>query len=298
MGFYMFEWRKGQIKEATIIGVSADARSASSSARTSPSRRSGHYFVLTPHQITLAMGIYAFVAVGHAGVDAADAARLSQHLHEDRHDPVPRARRHHRATRRSQAPAFSQFVGGGGPIIPGPLFPFVFITIACGAISGLPRAHRVGHDVEDGGQGNATSAPVGYMGDAVRRARRRHGAHRRLGAPPRRLLRDQRRAGGVRDARHPDGQPARICRRRSAKTSSAAPAAPSRSRSAWRRSSASIPGMRGADGLLVSLRDHVRGALHPDDDRLGHARRPLPAAGIDRPRLAEVRRHRTGCRAR
>jgi carbon starvation protein len=36
-----------------------------------------------------------------------------------------------------QAPAFSQFVGGGGPIIPGPVFPFVFITIACGAISGF-----------------------------------------------------------------------------------------------------------------------------------------------------------------
>ena len=34
------------------------------------------------------------------------------------------------------------------------------------------------------------------------------------------------------------------------------------------------------DGLLVSLRDHVRGAVHPDDDRLGHARRPLPAAGV------------------
>ena len=36
-----------------------------------------------------------------------------------------------------QMPAFSQFIGGGGPIIPGPLFPFVFITIACGAISGF-----------------------------------------------------------------------------------------------------------------------------------------------------------------
>src|SRR5207302_600651 len=35
------------------------------------------------------------------------------------------------------APAVSQFAGGGGPIIPGKLFPFVFITIACGAISGF-----------------------------------------------------------------------------------------------------------------------------------------------------------------
>jgi len=36
-----------------------------------------------------------------------------------------------------EAPAFSEFVGGGGPIFAGPLFPFVFITIACGAISGF-----------------------------------------------------------------------------------------------------------------------------------------------------------------
>src|SRR5207248_63963 len=35
------------------------------------------------------------------------------------------------------APALSAFVHGGGPIVPGKLYPFVFITIACGAISGF-----------------------------------------------------------------------------------------------------------------------------------------------------------------
>jgi carbon starvation protein len=34
-------------------------------------------------------------------------------------------------------PALSEYTGGGGPIVPGPLFPFCFITIACGAISGF-----------------------------------------------------------------------------------------------------------------------------------------------------------------
>jgi carbon starvation protein len=34
-------------------------------------------------------------------------------------------------------PAFTRFTAGGGPIIPGRLFPFMFITIACGAISGF-----------------------------------------------------------------------------------------------------------------------------------------------------------------
>ncbi|HEY0942221.1 MAG TPA: carbon starvation CstA family protein [Steroidobacter sp.] len=34
-------------------------------------------------------------------------------------------------------PAFTQFIDGTGPIFAGKLFPFVFITIACGAISGF-----------------------------------------------------------------------------------------------------------------------------------------------------------------
>jgi carbon starvation protein len=34
-------------------------------------------------------------------------------------------------------PAFTEFCKGGGPIIPGKLYPYLFITIACGAISGF-----------------------------------------------------------------------------------------------------------------------------------------------------------------
>src|SRR5208282_1017206 len=34
-------------------------------------------------------------------------------------------------------PFTTQFINGGGPIIPGPVWPYVFITIACGAISGF-----------------------------------------------------------------------------------------------------------------------------------------------------------------
>jgi carbon starvation protein len=36
-----------------------------------------------------------------------------------------------------QMPALTKFVDGTGPIIPGKVFPFCFITIACGAISGF-----------------------------------------------------------------------------------------------------------------------------------------------------------------
>ena len=36
-----------------------------------------------------------------------------------------------------QLPAFTQFADGTGPIFAGTIFPFCFITIACGAISGF-----------------------------------------------------------------------------------------------------------------------------------------------------------------
>ncbi|MDL0435449.1 carbon starvation protein CstA [Niallia sp. SS-2023] len=36
-----------------------------------------------------------------------------------------------------QMPAFTEFIHGGGPIIAGPVWPFISITIACGAISGF-----------------------------------------------------------------------------------------------------------------------------------------------------------------
>lgn len=36
-----------------------------------------------------------------------------------------------------QMPAITQFVSGGGPVVNGKVFPFLFITIACGALSGF-----------------------------------------------------------------------------------------------------------------------------------------------------------------
>ncbi|MBR0602857.1 carbon starvation protein CstA [Bacillus safensis] len=36
-----------------------------------------------------------------------------------------------------QFPAFTEFVKGGGPVLAGPVWPFISITIACGAISGF-----------------------------------------------------------------------------------------------------------------------------------------------------------------
>ena len=54
-----------------------------------------------------------------------------------------------------QLPPFTRFIDGTGPIFAGKIFPFCFITIACGAISRLPFADLVGHHAEDDREGKA-----------------------------------------------------------------------------------------------------------------------------------------------
>jgi carbon starvation protein len=135
VGWYMYRLRPGRIAEATIIGVAGllacvilgKPLSASSFA---------HYFLFTRTQLILLMAGYGFVAsVLPVWVLLAPRDYLSSFMKIGTIallivgvivvNPV------------LQMPAFSQFTGGGGPIVPGPLFPFAFITIACGAISGF-----------------------------------------------------------------------------------------------------------------------------------------------------------------
>src|SRR5919202_1395648 len=135
MGLYMYRFRKGRIREATIIGVIglffaviAGGRIAESSLAPS--------FTLSESTITYMMAAYGFIAsvlpvwmllaprdylssfmkIGTVAFLILGVIFVAPHL---------------------QMPAAMPFVQGGGPIIPGKLFPFVFITIACGAISGF-----------------------------------------------------------------------------------------------------------------------------------------------------------------
>ncbi len=86
MGFYMFKWRKGHIQEATIIGVIAHAALRRPRQAGRRLRRSRSWFLLSRHQLTVRARRLRLRRVGAAGLDAADAARLPQHVHEDRHD--------------------------------------------------------------------------------------------------------------------------------------------------------------------------------------------------------------------
>jgi carbon starvation protein len=135
VGFHMFRWRKGHIREATIIGVTIMLAGVILGKPFAASSL-GHYLVLTPHQITIALAVYGFAAsVLPVWMLLTPRAYLSTYMKIGTililvvgvilMNP------------RLQMPAITPYVTGGGPIIPGPLFPFVFITIACGAISGF-----------------------------------------------------------------------------------------------------------------------------------------------------------------
>jgi carbon starvation protein len=135
MGFHMFQWRKGHITEATIVGVAVMFLAVVFGKNVAESTF-GHWFVLSRHQLTVAMAVYTIAAsVLPVWMLLTPRAYLSTFMKIGTIAFLvlgvmiinPRL----------QAPAFSRYIGGGGPIIPGPLFPFLFITIACGAISGF-----------------------------------------------------------------------------------------------------------------------------------------------------------------
>ena len=135
MGLYMYRFRKGRIAEATAIGV-AGLILAVVLGKPLAASSFGAWFALSRQQLILAMAAYGFVAsvlpvwmllcprdylssfmkIGTIAFLVVAVMVVNPAL---------------------EMPAFSQFTGGGGPIIPGPLFPFAFITIACGAISGF-----------------------------------------------------------------------------------------------------------------------------------------------------------------
>jgi carbon starvation protein len=135
MGLYMYWFRPGRIGEATIIGVVGMVLAVVLGKPVAASSF-GHWFMLSRQEIIVAMAAYGFIAsvlpvwlllcprdylssymkIGTIAFLVLAVVVVNPHL---------------------QMPAFSQFTGGGGPIIPGALFPFAFITIACGAISGF-----------------------------------------------------------------------------------------------------------------------------------------------------------------
>ena len=135
MGFYLYRIRPGRVWEMSVIGVALLVGAvllgheiAGSSLATA--------FTLSRKSLVIAMAIYGFVAsvlpvwmllcprdylstymkIGTVLLLAAGIVLIAPEL---------------------KMPAVTRFAAGGGPVIPGKLFPFLFITIACGAVSGF-----------------------------------------------------------------------------------------------------------------------------------------------------------------
>lgn len=135
MGLYLYKIRPGRVGEVSAIGFVL-LLAAVFAGHYIPGSHLEPYFNLSKHGLVVAMAAYGFVAsilpvwmllcprdylstymkIGTVLLLACGVIFMAPTL---------------------QMPPVTRFVSGGGPIIPGTLFPFMFITIACGAISGF-----------------------------------------------------------------------------------------------------------------------------------------------------------------
>lgn len=139
VGLYMFKLVPGSIKSGSIIGFLLVLGAVFTGHWLSPGQPLESWanaFNLTKTQLSIVLPLYGFFAavlpvwlllaprdylssymkIGTIGALAAGILIVQPTVH---------------------MPIATQFVNGGGPIIPGPWWPYVFITIACGAISGF-----------------------------------------------------------------------------------------------------------------------------------------------------------------
>ena len=135
MGLWMFKFRKGKTVEATIIGVIL-LSFAVIYGKHVPGSAYESWFTFDRKTLTILLAGYGFFAsvlpvwlllsprdylssimkLGVIAMLAFGVIAVSPDI---------------------QMPSFTSFIHGGGPIIPGTLYPYLFITIACGAISGF-----------------------------------------------------------------------------------------------------------------------------------------------------------------
>lgn len=135
MGLYMYRFRKGKIAEASIIGIVGLMFAVWLGGRIAESSLA-ETFTLSRNSLIVIMAAYGFIAsVLPVWMLLCPRDYLSSYLKIGTIAfliigvivVAPDL----------QMPALTPFTNGGGPIVAGKLYPFVFITIACGAISGF-----------------------------------------------------------------------------------------------------------------------------------------------------------------
>jgi carbon starvation protein len=135
VGLWMYRIRPGKIVEASVIGVIGVIACVVFGSAI-PGSFLAPYFTLSREGIIIALAAYGFIAsVLPVWLLLVPRDYLSSYMkigtiaalvvgvvvvHPD-----------------LKMPAITEFIHGGGPIISGKIFPFLFVTIACGAISGF-----------------------------------------------------------------------------------------------------------------------------------------------------------------
>lgn len=139
MGFYLFVVKKGShdaVKPATIAGVAALFAAVIFGRWVPEIPWLNAIFLLSKKEIMIAMAVYGFAAsVLPVWLLLAPRDYLSSYMKLGTVlfliIGIVIVNPH------LKFPAFTEFIHGGGPIVPGKLWPFCFITIMCGAISGF-----------------------------------------------------------------------------------------------------------------------------------------------------------------
>src|SRR5437870_6044624 len=136
MGLYLRRLRPGKVLETSILGFVLVMLAIWGGQWASQSPVVAHYFTLTAPTLAILIIVYGFAAsavpvwlllaprdylstfvkLGTIALLALGIVAMRPTLH---------------------MPALTRFVDGSGPVFAGKIFPFAFITIACGAISGF-----------------------------------------------------------------------------------------------------------------------------------------------------------------
>ena len=136
MGFWMRHWRPGHNGEATILGLALLFLALIGGQQVAASPTLAPLFTWSPVSLALALGGYGFVAsVLPVWMLLAPRDYLSTFMKIGTIALL--AITIVIAMPELKLPAVTPLVDGTGPIFAGKLFPFAFITIACGAISGF-----------------------------------------------------------------------------------------------------------------------------------------------------------------
>jgi len=135
VGLYMYRIRKGRVAEASVIGGVLTLLATFAGGWVA-SHEVGHWFNLSAMQVVVAMAVYGFVAsVLPVWVLLCPRDYLSSFLKIGTIAALVIGTLIANPT--LEAPAINHAFLSGGPVVPGKIFPFLFITIMCGAISGF-----------------------------------------------------------------------------------------------------------------------------------------------------------------